>query len=421
MKRPVAYIIHEYPPITQTFVWREIEALRGCGCEVYAFALNRSSRWGPGAPAWSAVSAFRNPRAAVEVAVFAFLCIRRGRAIWEVLRQPPHGVAAKLRQLKALLNAIALAALVHSHRVERPHLHAHFLGRTLDTLTYARVLLPETTTSATGHAADAVHPPSVERLRFEASRLDLAVCSSESVANRLQRTVGPLRRTAVVRYGVPVRHSLRTRLSTDVLRVCSIGRLIPKKGFDDAIRAALLLRSAETVPFHWTIIGDGPLRADLASLGAPLIRDGLLEMPGHLENDAVFGFLDEHVDLLVQPCRLAPDGDIDGIPVVLIEAMSLGIPVVTTAVSGIPELVQEGRTGFLCSPEQPATIVSILERVWRERDRTISLGLAGQATVERSFNDATEARRLAALFGELDSFLTPGADSVIAGEQAGLT
>jgi colanic acid/amylovoran biosynthesis glycosyltransferase len=344
-------------------------------------------------PAW--VWSFRRSRRvspATWVATFAS-AFRVRQSLRELLSTPPRGIGHRLRQFKALGHAVALAAQLRQAGLQSVHFHAHFLGRTLDVLTYARALHGgETHASATGHAADATAPSAPRRLRAELDKLDFVVCTSDSVSSGLIAAVGPVARRLTIRTGVEERPVVEPILSRVVpLRICSIGRLVEKKGFRDCVSAGYELRD-HGMNFHWTMIGDGPLRTDLQTSSIDLGQ--FMTWRGHMENRDVLEFLSSSVDVLVQPCRPASDGDIDGVPVVLIEAMSMGIPVVTTRVSGIPELV-EG-VGDLCEAGDYAGIAERLLAIDRDREAARQRGIVGRDRVNDAFNDRRETSKLLA-------------------------
>jgi glycosyltransferase involved in cell wall biosynthesis len=230
-------------------------------------------------------------------------------------------------------------------------------------------------------------------LREELSGLDLVVCTSESVLQAMSSRIGAPPVSAVIHTGVRVREVAEDLFTGERLRLCSIGRLVEKKGFADAIRVAELLRG-EGVEFHWSFLGDGPLRDELRASSAMLVAQGWVSWLGYVDNQAVHAHLASEVDVLVQPCRRAEDGDIDGIPVVLIEAMSMGIPVVTTRVSGIPELVEHEVSGYLCEAGDVRAIADCLSEMWVRPDAARLMGLCGRACIDTSFNDRVEAEKL---------------------------
>jgi colanic acid/amylovoran biosynthesis glycosyltransferase len=389
-ERPIVYVINEYPPTTETFVWREIQAVRALGRDVVVYTLNRRRR-GRAPDDVAALADVLSWWSLRHMAAIGVRGYRRRRKLLYLLTLPPHGIPAKLRQVKALLNAFALAVLLRRRGLRSAHFHAHFLARTLDVLTYARELCWfESRGSATGHAADAIRPASAERLREQLRTLNFVVCTSHFIRRGMLEVTGEVGVVIVVRTGVPEQPLADSILRGEGLRLCTIGRLVEKKGFPACIRAAECLRS-EAIAFHWTFVGEGPLRSALTAVSEELVALGLVQWCGHLDNAEVLELLASRVDVLIQPSREASDGDIDGIPIVLMEAMSMGIPVVTTRVSGIPELIEDGVTGYLCAPTG-ADVAELLRTIDRTQARVI--GAAGRDFVRRLFHDRTEARRL---------------------------
>ncbi|HKB15288.1 MAG TPA: glycosyltransferase, partial [Planctomycetota bacterium] len=142
-------------------------------------------------------------------------------------------------------------------------------------------------------------------------------------------------------------------------------RLVEKKGLRDLVPA--LARLAQRgVPFRWIAAGEGPERASLEALVARHGLEKRVEFLGPVPNDRVRELL-LRSDLAVLPCVVAASGDRDGIPTFLLEAMLCGVPVVTTPVSGIPELVVDGETGFLARPGEPESLAEAIERALRDR------------------------------------------------------
>lgn len=175
-------------------------------------------------------------------------------------------------------------------------------------------------------------------------------------------------------------------------RVLMVARLTEKKGVDTAIRAIARAREDEPA-LTLRIIGEGECRPDLEALARALDVEDAVELLGALPPERVRLEL-AACDLLVQPSVTAADGDREGIPVALMEAMASGVPVIASRHSGIPELVVHGQTGLLAgerdSDELAEHIVSIV------RDRSLRLGLSRRARVhvEESFNLVPQARRL---------------------------
>ena len=186
--------------------------------------------------------------------------------------------------------------------------------------------------------------------------------------------------------------------SGDPVHILSIGRAVPKKGFDVLVEA--LGRLPPGLRWRLTHVGGGDvsaLRARASGLGI----GGRIAWAGALDQPAVLA-LYRTADIFVLACRVAPDGDRDGLPNVLVEAASQGLASVSTDVSGVPELLRDGENGLIVPPDDPARLASALERLVRDPGLRRRLGDAAQARVRRDFDHQAGIRQL------LDLFAAPG-------------
>jgi glycosyltransferase involved in cell wall biosynthesis len=174
--------------------------------------------------------------------------------------------------------------------------------------------------------------------------------------------------------------------------VLAVGRLDPIKGFDVLVDAlGELRRRGRRV--RCRIIGEGPLEADLR---AAIARHGIgdtVELVGAQPQAAVREAL-RSATVFALPCVVATTGNRDGIPVALMEAMACGAPVVSTRVSGIPELVEDGLEGLLVPVRSPSSLADALARLLDDPALAAGLASAARAKVERDFDAAREARKL---------------------------
>jgi len=152
----------------------------------------------------------------------------------------------------------------------------------------------------------------------------------------------------------------------------------PYKGLPVLIDACRILRD-QGVAFHCDIVGDGPMRAELEAM-----NDGVVSLVGPREENEVARMMDG-ATLFVLPSIVAPDGQMEGIPVVLMEALAHGRPVVSTRISGIPELVQDGVNGLLVEPGDPATFARAMRTLLEDRERAREMGQRGREIVAREF------------------------------------
>ncbi|WP_298284974.1 glycosyltransferase, partial [Acidocella sp.] len=179
--------------------------------------------------------------------------------------------------------------------------------------------------------------------------------------------------------------------------ILSVGRLVPKKGHDDLIEACRLLR-ARGVSFRCRIVGAGPLRQEMAAQIMAGGLEGLVTLDGAMTHaDLVALYRTAEVFALAP--RITEDGDRDGIPNVIAEAMATGVPVVSTRVSGIPELVRDGETGRLVPPRDPLALADAIEQTLTDRAGALRLADAGRARLEGEFDLWKTTRRLHALLG----------------------
>ncbi|MCE5244198.1 MAG: glycosyltransferase [Syntrophobacteraceae bacterium] len=182
-------------------------------------------------------------------------------------------------------------------------------------------------------------------------------------------------------------------------RILSVGRMVPKKGFDDLLRALHILDRAG-LDFHFTHVGTGESEPQIRSLIRQLDLGRKVALLGTLPHrDVIPLYRTSHCFALA--CKIAPNGDRDGIPNVLVEAMATGLPVVSTNVSAIPELVEDGTTGRLVGPEDPPGLARAIREVLTCGERSRELAARAREKVERDFDNRKCVGRLHALFHQV--------------------
>jgi colanic acid/amylovoran biosynthesis glycosyltransferase len=240
----------------------------------------------------------------------------------------------------------------------------------------------------------------VYRALFRRAALLLPVC--EAFARRLEALGAPPERVTVHRTGIDLarwRWRDRPVEPAGPLRLVSVGRLVEKKGFGYVLEAVRRLREAG-IAAEYEIVGDGPLRAALEADARRLAIDDRVRFLGWQSQDRVAEALDG-AQLLVAASVTAANGDEEGIPNVLKEAMAVGLPVVSTANGGIPELVENEATGLLVPERDPQALAARLAELARHPDRRTALARAGRARVERDYDIERLNDRLVALFAGL--------------------
>jgi glycosyltransferase involved in cell wall biosynthesis len=182
------------------------------------------------------------------------------------------------------------------------------------------------------------------------------------------------------------------------VRIVSVGRLVEKKGFPDLIKACALVRAAGH-GFTCDIYGSGPLADQLERLRDRLGLAGVVVFRGERDQEGIAEALTGADVFALTPC-IADDGDRDGIPNAIAEAMACALPVVTTAAGGVLDLVRDGETGLVAPPHDVAGIARSLTILLTDPLRRRQLGAAGRAAVEEGFDIEVSARRLAALYAD---------------------
>lgn len=250
--------------------------------------------------------------------------------------------------------------------------------------------------SFTAHANDIFVRPVA--LREKVARSAFCACISHFNTRYLTGKGCDPAKLVVVRCGLDSAEYAYTppAASTGPVRIFSVGRLIEKKGFVPLLGALARVRDAG-IAFQCQIVGDGPLMDTLKRRIADLQLDGQVELLGSQPQERVKALL-SCATVFALPCIVAQDGDQDGIPVALMEAMALGVPVVSCPVSGVPELIQDGREGLLAPPHDETRLAEALGRLASDTDLRSRLAEAARARIEREFDSHQSAGQLLGLF-----------------------
>lgn len=235
-------------------------------------------------------------------------------------------------------------------------------------------------------------PRDVYKPLFE--RADLLLPISERWKNKLVELGCNPGKIQVMHMGVRLERFRRhVRALDERLQLFSAARLVPKKGIDVALRALHELGQANR-RLHYHVVGDGPERSALEGLVRSLQLSHCVTFHGWQTQEQLLR-LHAGMDVCLVPSRTAPNGDEEGIPVVLMEALAASMPVISTRHSGIPELVRHGETGLLADEGDTTSLAACLEHALTRRGELSGLGERGRMLVEREFNASTLADDLA--------------------------
>jgi len=406
--REVLYLVRSFPRLSQTFILNELISLQAMGARLGVLSIVHADEERTHAQ----LDELRAPvtyledlpagpldRIATHGAMFArhpSRYLQAAHATWR-RRYRTTGYHS-LGRWEAFDLAVRTAVHRGLHQPEaaaRVRLHAHFAH---DPALLAMLIhdLTGTRFSFTGHARDLIQIPAEALAERLAGAEAVATCCTMNV--ELLRGIHPpsAAKVHLLFNGVdisafrPVPHEPR-----DELRACSIGRLVDKKGFDTLIDAVGRVRAAGG-RVVLDIYGEGPLRAELEAQIHDLELDGVVSLCGERTQQQIHEVLPSYDLFVLTPC-VTDDGDRDGLPTVLVEAMACALPVVTTDVAGIPDLVTDGVNGLMGAEKDPEWTAQALGRLIGDAELRHRIGAAARRTVEERFDLAVTTRQLAAL------------------------
>lgn len=390
----IAYIVGGFPVISETFIVNQIAGMAARGCHVDIFAT--SGRTMDRLPEtvvrhgfMARVHRLDAPRNYL-LRLFRILLLllahgwRAPVAVMRSVNIARYGrTAATLGLLYAVLTLIRLGTRHYDV------IHAQFgpYGPLALRLVETGALKGRIVTSFRGYDATKylqAHPHAYDAL-FQKSGLFLPV--SHALARRIVEAGCDPAKVHVLHSGIEcagLRFLERRRTAGEATRIVMIGRLVEKKGIGYGIRAiARVIASRQTL--SCTIIGEGPLRGELERLIRELGIDAHVRMVGSQNHDAVVEVMAQS-HILIAPSVTAADGDEEGIPNTLKEAMAMGLPVISTVHAGIPELVEDGVSGFLVPERDVEALADRLRHLVDHPETWAALGRAGRRRIEAEFD-----------------------------------
>lgn len=401
---PIAYVASLFPKLTETFILREVQEMERAGMVVSMFSI----RPRPPEPLHA------DARPYLEKTHYApWFGFTHLGAFISLLMRRPWGVAKGLAYLgqdmiaHARYPASAAKTLlctgkmfVFARQMEREgiaHIHGHFANIPTTLAVFASRVLG-ITYSFTGHAWDIFVPVNQAGLPAKiAGAQFVATCTgfNTKILGGFCRTDADRAKIVLNYHGLDLEKYAATD-ARDERRIVAGGSLVEQKGLTYLVEAAALLRD-RGVPSRIEIVGDGPQRALLESA---IARHGLhdsVALVGSMPHEHLMERM-RTAAMIVLPCIETRDRFMDGIPNILIESLALEVPVVTTHLSGIPELVVDGVTGRLVPPQDAGALADAIESLLRDPARGRELGRKGRARVESMFNLQRNAQELVRRF-----------------------
>jgi len=402
----IGFLLKGYPRLSETFIAQEMLGLEQAGLELLIVSLRH--------PTDQARHPIHEQIRAPVLYLPEYLHqepIRVWRGLWAALRERRLGrllavFARDLRRdrsrnrVRRLGQALVLARELPA---EIDCLYVHYLHTPASVARYTAVMrdLPF---AISAHAKDIWTIPDWEIREKLDDAAWLTTCTI--MGFRHLRTLAPEARLFCLHHGVdlarlpapPCRPGPTAATGGRPIELVTVARAVEKKGLD--VLLAALARLPADIDWHWRHVGGGPLLTQLQERARELGIAERMTWCGALPFDAVLEAL-RRADLFCFAPRIAADGDRDGIPNVVAEAMSQGLPVVTARAGAVEEIVVDGETGLVVPPDDPAALADAMTTLIRDPARRAAMGAAGRACIEDSFaagpGIAEIARQLRAL------------------------
>lgn len=395
----IGYVLKRFPRFSETFILNELLSLQAKGVQTDVFSLLVP----PDEPRHARLADY-----AGRVTYLADIAASEARPAPADADLFAGQSSAQVARLIAKAERVAAEA----RRAGITHLHAHFAS---DAATVALLAARRIggTFSMTAHARDIYHlyiDAATDAAKRRAKLLAAAFTVTVSDYNTAHlRALCPEAADRIHRLynGIDLDLFQPTSDARDTKRIMAVGRLVEKKGFADLVTACSLLRD-QGHELTCDIVGDGPLHAALdAQIKAEGLQ-GIVRLVGPMPQEQLTKALGRAA-IATLPCVVTDDGDRDGLPTVLLEAMAKALPVVTTSVTGGPEIVDHGRTGLVCPPGNPAALARALAVLLTDPDLALRMGRAGRARAESLFDLHRNVATLTRHFQSLSATRIEGA------------
>ncbi len=405
MSLQIAYLTGEYPRATDTFIQREVAALRALGLKVETCSMRRT---GPehhvgeeqrqeAARTFHVLEATRKPRHLISTHLQALARSpsRYFKTLALAFKTSPGGIKSTLYQLIYFAESAVLAR--HLCETGATHLHNH-IAKSSCTVAMLASALSGIPFSFTLHGPDIFFEPTHWRLDEKIKRAAFVACISDFCRSQAMAFSPPedWSKLHIIHCGVdPQRYTPTPRAQG--AKLLFVGRLAAVKGLPVLFDALNILNTPD---YSLAIIGDGPDRALLDRMAREKGLEGAVNFMGYRSQSEVAEMLKD-TDILVLPSFA------EGVPVVLMEAMAAEVPVVATRIAGIPELVEDQKSGILVAPGRAIELAEAIDAILADPEAASAMGRTGRAKIIAEFDSQAEAARLAHLFQSYSQGRTP--------------
>ncbi|MFQ4142304.1 glycosyltransferase family 4 protein [Chlorogloeopsis sp. ULAP02] len=389
----VGYVLKRYPRYSETFVVSEILAHEAAGLDIQIFALHPPLD-----------GHFQDIIAQVRSPVtYLFSHDLRGSTLWSVLNEASYIIPnfwnklefAQGEDVHRLHKAIQLACIARKQNLT--HLHAHF-ATSATVIAHLASHFAEIPYTFTTHAKDIFHE-SVVPAEYERKLTDAAAVITVSDYNLdyLQQTYGAAAQKVQRIYnGLDLQRFPYVSPQHRSHKIVAVGRLVEKKGFAVLIDACKVLVERD-IPFTCEIVGAGEQEAHLRTQIETLGLQAKVRLVGLRPQGEVVELV-QSAAVLAAPCVVAADSNRDGLPTVLLEAMALGTPCISTDLTGIPEVLRHQETGLMVPQHDPFALADAIAQLLQNPDLRVQLATQARQLIEQEFDIHRNAAQLRTVF-----------------------
>jgi len=389
---PFAYLFERFPSFGQTFCYREVAELYRQGVAPPIFSI-RNPKDEP-AQDWDERIVKRVHYLPEEEELLDDVrgASKKGKLASEIIAALDEW--GRRTDFLRLYQAVYVGLRLQTTGIS--HVHAHFAGMAARTAFWIAKFFP-ITFSFTAHANDIFAPRNFEIGLDKLISAARVIVTETDFSEKFLRERFPERADRIHRIynGLNLGEFGHATFSSDPPFIVAIGRLIAKKGFANLIRACALLVERRR-SFRCEIFGEGPLEGELRRAIEKLGLQERVQLPGPKPQHELRACLAAS-SVFVLPSVPEAEGGMDNLPTVIMEAMATGLPVVSTRIGGIPEMVIENETGFLVQPEDVVALADAIEKVTNDQSLGKKFGQAGYERAQTLFSIEKNVRELCAL------------------------
>jgi len=398
----IAYVLSQFPETHETFILREIKALEEKGVNIKILSLKpcRDKVIHPEAVELMGKTVYGVISVASLMSQVARHPIKTGSTFLYIIATYWKNPKNLTKAIYVWLECLYFVRIIKKERIA--HIHSHWATMP----TTAAMILSKLTRipfSFTAHAWDIFVncdglEEKIEKSRFVTTCTDYnrKFLSYFCRDGKFKKVYLNYHGVDIDRFSVAQLPSCPVAQTQEKCKILAIGRLVETKGFEYLIKACLSLKD-RGLDFECDIVGEGPLEKSLRSQVSSLKLESKINFLGIIMQEEIKKLFSE-ATVLVQSSVTAKNGDRDGIPNVILEAMAMGVPVIATDFSGIPEVIIDGKTGILVPEKDTLTLANAIERIYKDSSFRQIVSLNGRRLIEERFNTDKNIAELINIF-----------------------